>query len=113
MTGILDSLMNVKLCLKGGFQSSQNYKISNVTTPGRCSFKMMRLMDYCPKDGLPASNMNNAASKKNHSNMYGVVSILKPQIKQWKFATTEKQKLVISLYFGSTRIFAFSAPRYA
>ena len=45
MTGILDFLMNVKLNLEEGFQSTDdNYmSILNVSTPERFSFKMVIL----------------------------------------------------------------------
>ena len=110
MTGILDSL---KLCLKGGFQSNKYYKISNITTPERCSFKMMRLMDYRPKDGLPASNMNNAASKKIIQMRMESFFNFKTPNKTMIFCNYRKTKVSNFLhYFQSTRIFAFSAPGF-
>ena len=57
MTGILDSLINVKLSLEVSFQSTDdNYiGIINVTTPGRCSFKVMYPLEARLEDGFPAS----------------------------------------------------------
>ena len=55
MTGILDSLINVKLSLEGGIQSTyDNYVgIISVSTPGRSSFKVMCPLDARPEDGFP------------------------------------------------------------
>ena len=57
MTGTLDSLINVMLSLEGGFQSIDNkyIGIKNVITPGRCSFKVIRLLDALPEDGFPGN----------------------------------------------------------
>ena len=59
ITGILDSLRNVKLTLEEGFQSSDdnymgNMKL-NVTMPGGRSFKAMHPLDASLDSRFPAS----------------------------------------------------------
>ena len=59
MTGILESIVNIKLsCPEGGFQSTNgDYELRNYNRyiTRECSFKVISLPDARPKSGLLAS----------------------------------------------------------
>ena len=87
MTGIFDSLINIKLSLEGCFQSADDNYIAtiNVKKPGRFSFKMMHPLDTRPKDGFPAS-FHKDDTKELHSKR--PIYVLRPTIainRYWLF----------------------------